>query len=185
MKNIVIIFLLSFSGCASMQNQTNISYKYQQLIKMEPGKATENDIVSLFGPPTTHEEKNGYYILNYSDAGTRLQRLSVHFAPKSNVMLGFLWVPHVGEREFDFHNIQSDFKNAHFKEISEESQNPHMIYEDLSYVDDHAGITVKMASNRTSVEAIAVYDVSKRVPTATKQKSNTPYTFGDEFSETK
>ena len=181
MKHMVILFFSFLSACASNSNldkSSALSFEKVRLFKV--GVSSENDVVKALGQPAERTEKDGYFTLTYNDPKTSFQRLSVNFISGNGVVTGILWIPSESDKEFSLDSAKLNFKNAKFQESPSDDRNPHIISDVKSLTDENLGVVIRF--NRKSVEAIALYDVKSRLPSATRKNRTVPYTFGDEPS---
>ncbi|HEY8269429.1 MAG TPA: hypothetical protein VIG33_00960 [Pseudobdellovibrionaceae bacterium] len=177
-----ILMTLFLSACVTNTTGSNRgSLNYDKVRSLVVGYSTESDVLAVLGLPTGRTEEAGYYILNYDDSKTGFQRLSINFLLGSQKLSGILWIPREDEKEYSLMQAKAGFKNADFKEIINRSTNPHAISPDeVSYIDEKHGVTIRYDRSQNIVEAIAMYDVNVRLPAATEKKNQIPYTFGDE-----
>ncbi|MBS1968736.1 MAG: hypothetical protein JSU04_00420 [Bdellovibrionales bacterium] len=180
LSSFIVLSCASFSG-----NSRGDSFQFEHLSKLNIGITTEQDVIGLFGSPTSMEEKQGYYTFTYIDSKTAFQRVTLNFASETHKLSGFVWLPKQGEKETSLEDVKQSFRNSHFEERRVFGKNPHMILEVVSYVDNKSGITIKLNSDGKSVEAIAMYDVGNRLPTSDNKNEQIPYTFGDELKASK
>lgn len=181
MKISKLLFLFFLSACATVPDtQQSRSLEYNKILEFKIGTSAESDVVKVLGAPASRIEKNGYYTLNYVDPKLGNQRLSINFSKANQKLSGFLWIPQEDEKEFFLEQAKASFKNSNFKEVQDIDSNPHAVSKVISFIDEKSGVTIRYDRSRSAVEAIAVYDMTNRVPAATEKIRDTPYTFGDE-----
>lgn len=186
MKYVILGFLSFLTACASQSNNQNISaLQYDRIFQFHVGAMTDADVIKILGMPSTRVERIGYYILNYNTPQTGFQRLSLNFNNANNKLSSLLWIPTEGEKEVSLDGARASFKEENFKVSEEDNSSPHAISKIILYTDEATGITIRYNPSSHFVEAIAKYDVSSRAPTATDQKKQAPYTFGDESKASK
>lgn len=179
MKYLVTIATIIFlSACSTSPKSRITSLDYNKILSLQLGKTTESEVVSSFGSYTEKIQKDGYYTLTYVDAKTGFQRVSLNFSSANNVLTGFLWLPHPGDKQTALSEAKLSFREANFKEVKSEESNPHIASNVVSLVDEKSGITIRYDKKRDFVEGIAKYDVNNRIP-ANSTKQNIPYSLGN------
>lgn len=153
---------------------------YDEVLTLKIGITIENDVITKFGVPYSRIEKNDIYTLTYNDHNSGNQRASFNFLISSNKLSGILWLPKKNEKEFILSEAKESFKNAQFKEIIDDEENPHSESKNTLYIDENSGVSIRYNSKNNFVEAIAKFTIADRSPTSFKKTKKIPYTIGDE-----
>ncbi len=181
MKYIIASLLFFLVACAlPFKVSKNSNLHYDKILSLKIGTDTEGDIIKFLGAPTNRSSKTDHYTFNFDDPKTGFQRLSLNFLKQNKKLLSILWIPH--ENEFTLQKAKSDFKDAHFKKVSEENSNPHMVLDIVNFVDENLGISIRYNNMSGSVEGISMFDVNTRIPASSEEAKKTQFTIGDELS---
>jgi hypothetical protein len=182
MKIKVILLAFFLSSCATGTKTSQVdSLSFERVRAFTEGTSTENDIVAILGSPTSRTEERGYYTLHYDSPKTGMQRLSLNFLVEGHVLTGLLWIPREGEKEYSLGPAKAGFMNANFKEVINSVDNPHAVsVDDVSYIDEKSGVTIRYDRLQKNVAAIAMYDSNTRLPAEAEKKEKVPFTFSDE-----
>lgn len=177
MKHVFAILALIISGCSSKPIDLRLkALNYSTINSINIGTTDEKDIIALLGPPQNRSDESNVYTFNYDDPGTGFQRLSVNFFPSNKKVMSVLWLTRDYEPESSLNEAKKKFKNAKFKEIVENENNPHNITANfISYIDDDLGVTIRYDTGTKKVEGIARFDVLHRMPADTKKSKKSPY----------
>ncbi len=176
MKISALFLTLFLSACMTNRNSSVHPLNYDQVRLLTVGISSEADVIKILGNPTGRIQDTDHYTLNFDDASTGSQRLSINFLSSNHKILDFLWIPKAEEKESSLAEAKNSFKTAQFKEFAENENNPHSISADvIFYKDEMSGVTIRYDTGTKTVEAIAMFDVNHRLPAENTKKKKAPY----------
>jgi hypothetical protein len=173
MKPCLIFFLFSLAGCANFTVTDSDSLKRISLSQVEQltmGKSTKENLVQLFGLPSTVLSPAPFESWIYD--GPSGQRAAFTMDSKG-VIVSSLWIPITGRECSDKNCLLSHFKNISFKfEKKAEQLSKHETAYYLSYSNPEAGISINLPTGSDEVTEIKFdLPLNERSPAASvKQK---------------
>jgi hypothetical protein len=159
MKPCLLLGLLLVAGCANLTISKNDLISQITLSKVEQlamGKSTKEDLVRLFGKPTTILFPKNSEAWIYDNAETQRASFSIN---SKGIILSALWIPVSGKECSDKNCLLSHFKNLSFKfEKKTEQLSKHDVVYYLSYSNQETGVSINLPMKSDEVSYV-IFDL--------------------------
>ncbi len=147
-------FFLAFSltSCASLSHQPAKTIAFSDIEKLNLGKTTKEQILSLFGKPTgTLHRSNTQEALVYDgvlSTGNLVQKASFSF--DDGKLIGVFWMPYDSDKFQNVKALQDHFKSARFvRKVKGWDKQGHSYSDEVRYYDPEKGISFTTDADKT------------------------------------
>jgi hypothetical protein len=165
MKVFIVIGLFVQSLGATAE--TSSMLKFNSLQKMVTGTTKKQQVMAVFGQPQEKENlkdlpnsKESGELWKYVEKG--VDRLSISFEVKSDIVQGWDWSVPEGGSEQDLKFALNWFPNASWEVETVKWVNPHHLPNECYFKDKKQGISVEYNKTRKEVSSISRWDPSRR-----------------------
>lgn len=152
-----LILIASLTSCASLSHQPANTIAFADIEKLELGKATKDQILSLFGKPDEtlprSNTKEAWIYDGVLSTGAIAQKASFSF--DGNILVGMLWTPYDSDTLQNAEAVQKHFKHGKFtRKVKGWDKQGHSYSDDASYYDQERGILFTTSGRDQTVSAI-------------------------------